>query len=166
MLSAMLQAKVKFGVIAALLAAMWCLWLWRPERQVRVHQRELLEATQNRKWSKVKALLDDDFHTRFGQDKPRVLQQAAEVLRPFFALQIVDSETVMMVAEDAGKVRTRLRLEGKGVGMAELTMRAVNQSNAPFTFSWRRVSWMPWDWRLVSADHPLMSLGSNVQLFW
>ncbi|MDD5348778.1 MAG: hypothetical protein PHQ12_01075 [Chthoniobacteraceae bacterium] len=161
LLSFLLGEKVKILLAAAVLVGLGCAWLWRPERQVRLHQRHFLNAAENRDWPKIKAILDDGFRTPYGHDKPIALALMAEGLRPFFALQIFDSETEVTVSGRDGAVRTRLRFSGTGMALAEIVQGAVNDSREPFEFTWRRQSWKPWDWRLVSASHPLMAHASG-----
>ena len=62
---------------------------------------------------------------------------------------------------DTGRVSTMLHIEGSGLQLAELAKSAVNQSTAPFKFMWKHKSWMPWDWRLVGVDHPLLHVGTE-----
>lgn len=162
------DAKANARWIAAAFVAVlaWCLWFWQPERQVLRHQRQLLEAAQERKWTAVGALMDDGFNTPYGHDKTRALQLAAEALRTFFALQIAGTETMALADGEGWKVRTVLRMDGRGMGAAEFVMSAVNDSREPFLFTWRRTGWKPWEWRLVGADHPLMARGTGAGTFW
>lgn len=144
-------------------AAIRCFWLWQPERQVRLHQRHLLDAAAAHDWKKIDRFLAADFRDRYGHDKPWVLRESREILRQFFALTVHDSDTgVAFDPANAQKTRlarvsTRLRLEGTGTPVAQYAMQAVNSAQAPFEFSWKRQSWKPWDWRLVSAGHPLLA---------
>ena len=155
------HSKAKIGLSLTALVAAWCFWLWQPERQVRLHQRHLLDAAQDRKWQKLNALLDDGFRTPNGHDKTLALQQLGEVLQPFFALQIVDSETKTALDGRTGSVRTVLRINGTGLPLAEAVKTGVNQSHEPFEFIWKRNSWKPWDWRLVHTAHPLIGLAGG-----
>lgn len=153
------QTKIGFFVAAVVLLR--CIWIWQPERQVRLHQRHLLDAAQDRNWKKLSAFLDDGFRSSGGHDKTRALQDANEVLRPFFTLQILDSEKDVSMEPGTGRVCTVLRMEGKGMELGELIRSAVNASHEPFVFTWKRASWKPWDWRLVRAEHPLIGLAGG-----
>jgi len=161
MLTTILEFKAKIGLVLAVLVVGYCLCLWQPERQVRLHQRHMLDAAQKRDWGKLNAFLDDGFRTSGGHDKITALQDLNEVLRPFFALQILDSQTVTTWDGDAGRVRTILRIDGKGLPLAEMVKSAVNESKEPFVFTWKHAGWKPWDWRLVRVEHPLIGLATE-----
>jgi hypothetical protein len=149
--------KIKFLVVAFVIAAARCIWLWQPERQIFLHQRHLLDAAENHKWSKIAGFLDSNFRDRFGHDKAWALRESQEVLRQFFALTIHDRDTTLEMSRDTAKVKTYLRLEGTGTPIAEAAQEAVNSAqDQPFEFSWRHASWLPWDWKLTSVDHPLI----------
>lgn len=151
-------AKWKWlAAVLALMAAVWCCRQWQSERQVQLHQRHLLEAAQNRDFKALKALLDDSFRASGGQDKTAALQEMAEGLRYFFSLEITASETQTSLAHAEANITARLHLEGRGLAAADAIQSLVNSSKDPFQFTWRRQSWKPWDWRLVSAGHPYIT---------
>jgi len=105
--------------------------------------------------------MDDGFRTSSGLDKTTTLQLANEALRPFLSLQIVDSDTEATLDGNTAQVRSILRIQGNGMALAEAVKMAVNQSNEPFKFTWKHASWKPWDWRLVGAEHPLISRAAS-----
>ncbi len=145
------------AALLALVAVAWCFWQWQPGRQVQLHQNHFLEAAQDRDFQKLKAMLDDGFHTSGGHDKTSTLQLAAEVLRQFFALEITGSETRIVQAPSGAEVTTRLRIGGRGLPAADAVQEVVNGSTEPFVFTWQRKSWKPWDWRLVYVSHSLIT---------
>ncbi|HWB61618.1 MAG TPA: hypothetical protein VG733_19200 [Chthoniobacteraceae bacterium] len=147
---------VKIALIAAVLVILRCVWLWQPERQVRLHQEHLLVAAQEGNLSKLGGFMDDGFRTPTGHDKTWALQQAGMVLRQFISLKIVASDTTVAVDGDTARVRSVIRLDGNGAELAEMAKTAVNGSNDPFEFTWKHASWKPWDWRLTGVDHPLI----------
>lgn len=153
------------ALVLAVIIAMWCVRLWQPERQIRLHQRHLLEAAENRNWKKLKLLLDDDFKTPNGIDKKLALGTLAEALRPFMSVHITGTETHLDRNGRVAKTGQILRLDGMGSAFAEAIKSAVNQSNDPFEFTWERKSWKPWDWRLVRVEHPLLNFGPQEMPF-
>ena len=155
----------KIGLVVFVVLVFWLLWNWQPERQLRLHQRGLLDAAQERDWPKLNQFLDDDFRTPCGHNKTTAIQQLGEVLRPFFVLKIADSETELSWDGQTGRVRSVLRIEGKGNPLGEFVKGAVNESKEPFVFTWKHASWKPWDWRLVRAEHSLIALAGNQMPF-
>ena len=154
----MAHFKTIVGGVLVLCVAAWCMRLWQPERQIRLHQRHLLDAAGRRDWAKLNRLMDDNFRTAGGLDKGLALKAMAEVLQPFLTLEITGSETGMKEEERTARVLEILRIDGMGSGFSDSVKTAVNQSSEPFEFTWQRKSWKPWDWRLVGARHSLIAL--------
>ena len=46
------------GACALLAIVLWCAWLWQPERQVRLHQRNFLQALEDRDWERLAEFVD------------------------------------------------------------------------------------------------------------
>ena len=161
MLTSLFRHKAKIALLLVILLVGWCLWNWQPERQVRLHQRHLLEAAQKRNWKKLNSLLDESFLTPCKQDKIMVLKNLDLTLRPFLTVQITNAEDTMTLDDPTGQIRSIIRINGNGTQLATEVKNLVNQSNEPFEFTWKRVSWKPWDWRLVSVSHKLIALGAQ-----
>jgi len=153
------------GIIFAALVAVWCIWLWQPEHQIRLHQRHLLEAAEKRDWRKLVGLIDDDFRTPKGLDKTAALKDLATALQPFLTVTITDSGTAITHAGNIAHLFCLLRIDGLGSPFAESIKSAVNQSDDRFEFIWQRKSWKPWDWHLISVKHPLVSLAPQEMPF-
>src|ERR1700677_3450894 len=151
-----LEHKWKILIAAAVVITLRCVWLWQPERQVLLHQQHFLEAAQDRDWQKFYVMFDDSFHTSTGKDKVWALQVCRQVLSQFIVLEIHPADTSVTFEGGTARVITHLRIAGNGMGIAEMAKDAVNESPAPFEFTWKHASWKPWDWRLVGADHPLV----------
>ena len=133
--------------------SLYDLWLWQPERQVRLHQSHFQFAAENKKWSRFASFIDPRYSDRWGHDKTFVVRETSEVLRQFFALSIESGEWDCEVESNRATVTTRLRLEGNGTAVAEFAKQAVNSLHQPFVFVWVRQSWKPWDWQLAHADN-------------
>jgi hypothetical protein len=139
-------------------AALWCLWLWQPERQVLRHNASLVRAFGKRDWKKAERLIDGKFADRWGHDRERVLRESREILRQFFAVEIAQESVTAFVDGGMGCVRARIRIRGSGTPIAQLAMQTVNGVQAPFRFDWAQKSWKPWDWALVRVDNPQLEL--------
>jgi hypothetical protein len=147
--------------IALVACALWCLWLWQPERQVLKHNASLIRAFEKRDWNKVERLVDEKFSDRWGHDRERVIRESREILRQFFAIEIAQEDQGVVVPGETGRVEARIRIKGSGSPIAQLAMQTVNSVQTPFRFEWRRKSWKPWDWQLVSVDNPQLDLPSG-----
>ncbi len=127
---------------------------WQPAYQVDSKFRDLVEAAQDRDWDDVTDLMAPEYKDRWGFDRERVVRESREALSQFFALEIKAERPVMEVAEGKATVVATLRIKGSGTVVAEYIESEVNTWEDPFTFEWRRMSWKPWDWKLVRVDHP------------
>ena len=138
----------------ALATVIYCLVLWQPERQVRLHQRNFLRAAEKKKWERLAQFVAPDYSDRWGHDKEIVVQQAREALRQFLFLSIAQEERAAHVLDGKGTLAGRLAVEGSGGPLAEIVQQHVNSLSEPFTFHWQQRSWKPWDWKLVRVDQP------------
>jgi hypothetical protein len=142
----LLGACVLLGIV------LWCAWLWQPERQVRLHQRNFLQALEERDWEQIAKLMDDNYSDRWGHDKGFVLREGREVFRHFIVLD-VQGETVDFIMDSGdATVLTRLRIQGRGSAIAEMVMSRVNGLQEPWRFEWRQGN-RPWKWRLIHLGH-------------
>ncbi len=146
------------GVSAVVLLGLFLVWYWQPERQVRLHQKALLSAVEDRDWEDVGELMAADYSDRWRHDKEFVLREAREVFRQFIAVQLTGEETDLIMEEGTGEVKTRLKLIGRGGPVAEFAMSRVNVMQQPWSFRWVKQSAWPWDWQLVSVDQPELDL--------
>lgn len=144
-------------------AALYCLWLWQPERQAIKHQQTLLQAAGKRKWKKVSSLIAENYSDRWGFSKTVALRETSEVLRQFFVLEIKGEMFAIEPADDTIAIHQRITFDGKGTALAEMAKQEVNNLRQPFRFEWKRQSWKPWDWQLTRVDHP--QLRARRQMF-
>lgn len=144
--------------ITLVACALWCLWLWQPERQVLKHNASLIRAFEKRNWEKAGRLIDEKFADRWGHDRERVIRESREILRQFFAVEIAQESVTAFSDGSTGRVESRIRIKGSGTPIAQVAMQTVNGVQAPFRFEWARKSWKPWDWQLVSVDNPQLDL--------
>jgi hypothetical protein len=153
-----MSAKTKFAALLALAlftaTALYCLWLWQPQRQALKHQQTLLTAAGKRNWNKVSSLIAENYSDRWGFSKSVALRESSEILRQFFFLEIKGETLATESADDSAVILQRITLDGKGTALAEMAKQEVNSRREPFRFEWKRQSWKPWDWQLTRVDHP------------
>jgi hypothetical protein len=159
-LARLLKHNATPGVLCflAVVIILRSLWLWQPSRQVMLHQEHLLDAAEHRNWSRFSAFIDDQYSDRWHHDKPFLVRESSEVFRQFFSLSIKRELVACVVQGGDATVTMRLKLEGAGTPIASYASSAVSELSAPFSFQWKRRSWKPWDWALVSADQPQLRL--------
>jgi hypothetical protein len=150
--------------IALLGLALYFAWLWQPERQVRLHTAHLLKAVEGRRWKKVDSLVADNYSDRWSHDKEFVLRGSNEVFSQFLFLTIPSETLECSVSGSTGVTRDRVKIAGTGSPIAQEAMERVNRLRQPFVFTWERMSWKPWDWRLTRFDQPELEIGSTLDL--
>lgn len=140
------------GLLALAGAALFLLWLWQPERQVKLHQKHLIGAVSDRNWKKVGRFLSPDYEDHWGFTRETAPQAGAQVFRHFFSLTVRAESEGLSVSKTEATIFNRLSLDGAGSAIAQEVVRRVNRLRRPFRFEWRRASSRPWDWQLVSVD--------------
>ncbi len=139
---------------AALVLALWCLWLWQPERQLRLHQRHFLKACERRDWPAVARFVAADYGDPWGHDKEILVSRLQEAFGQFLFVSVVGESADASVAGNRGRVSGRLRLSGRGGPGAEMVMERANALREPFVFFWEKPAGRPWGWRLVRVEQP------------
>lgn len=141
--------------VASLLAlGLWLAWLWQPERQVRRHTETFIRSVENRNWGKVERLLAQDYTDRWNHDKAFVVGSLREVFRNFIFVDIEYDVTSANATN--GRAIARVQISGQGGPIAQFVVSKVNSLGAPFSFTWRKSGSWPWQWELISVDHPTL----------
>jgi hypothetical protein len=138
----------------ALAVFLWCLWLWQPTRQVRVHTEALLEACEDRDWEDLRELIADDYSDRWGHGKAELAERSRQVFAQFLFLTVEGHDMVIEEADATGDARVRVVLQGRGGPLAEIAIQRVSELKEPFIFRWQQRSWKPWDWQLTRVVQP------------
>lgn len=133
---------------------LFLLWLWKPERQVRLHTSHFLKSVERRNWNSSKSFLADDYTDRWQHNKETAVADAREAFRQFMFVTIENRIDSCEMAGDHATVRAVIKISGNGGPVAQLVMERVNTLSGPFTFEWRKGTWKPWDWQLTQVDHP------------
>jgi hypothetical protein len=90
----------------------------------------------------------------------QLVEGASEALRQFFVLDIEMTQPRLSVSGDSAEVRCRPRLSGSGTSLAQMLMERSSALQQDTVLTWRRESWKPWDWKLVSISQPEVDLST------
>ncbi len=142
--------------------SLWLVWLWQPERQVRLHQKHFLQAVERRNWRSVENFLAEGYSDRWGHDKAFVLSASQEVFRQFLFLTVEQRIDDCIVEGKAGTARVLVKITGSGGPVAQYVVSTVNALRDPFVFSWERVGRWPWEWGLVRFEQRELRLDRPV----
>lgn len=145
--------------VAAVFGVVWVVAGWMPSAQVQKKTGQLLTAAGDRNWKSVGRFMSDEYRDAWGLDKEAALRLAGEAGRHFFALVITPAgEPVVVPDGDRMIWRGRLVFGGRGNAVGEAMLSRASEFREDFVFAWRRESWKPWDWKLVSVSQPELNI--------
>src|SRR5439155_4629668 len=130
------KIRLALASLAVVAAAIYCLWLWQPERQVLKHQAHFLAAAESRSWTKFASFIDPQYSDRWKHDKLFIVRETSEWLRQFFSLTIQSDVVSLDVSDARGTVTAHIKLDGNGTALATMAQNEVNAIAEPFVFEW------------------------------
>lgn len=143
------------GILLVIALAVALPWL-SPKRGVERSAKALVGALADNDKDALAALLAADYADGFGMDRAQALVAAGEFRKHFVVCTITCEDPQLTLAGDSRAAITRalVRLGGQGSPVAQAAIQASVNTATPTSFRWRRESWKPWDWKLVSIDNP------------
>jgi hypothetical protein len=146
------------GIATAVLIAAYLGWLWRPERQVRLHNEHLLRAVEAKEWTRLGAFVDTSYEDEWGNDRALLLVRLKEILRYTRNLRIEQLGAGVRFAGIEAEWSARISLNADDNEIATLIKQRVNSLDAPFVFRWRHASGKPWNWTLTRVSNDALQL--------
>ena len=113
------------GLALALCIGLYLIWLWGPERQVRLHTENFFHAIDHRNWEAVADFIGNDYHDQWGDDRARVLERMREGFRWIRGSRI-------MASDPAVQVDAPFELEWRRVSGKPWDWQLVSVSNSGF----------------------------------
>jgi hypothetical protein len=150
--------------VALLGLLLYSAWLWRPERQVRLHTTHLLKAVEGRRWKKVDSFIANNYSDRWSHNKEFVLRASNEVFGQFLFLSIQNQTLNCDISGSTGVTHDTIKIGGNGSPIAQVVIEQINRFHEPFVFTWERRSWKPWDWQLIRFDQPELEIEPGLDL--
>jgi hypothetical protein len=144
----------RVGIGVALFTGIFLLRLWQPERQVRLHSEHLVRQIESRSWSRVGNFVATSYRDQWDEDRATLLARLHFAFRFFTDVEITADDPVVQAANGQGSWSAKIRIAGSGVEFVEEIKARANQVADPFVLHWRRETWRPWDWKLVSVTNP------------
>ncbi len=145
-------------VLGCLLVAALALGLPRlsPERGVERAWAGLVRAIEKNDRERLTAYLTEDYKDAFGLGREQAVELVASVRGQFVVCTIRRERPMRELRDDkrAAVTRALIRVEGQGSPVAAAVVQTAQSTQTPTEFRWRRDTWKPWDWRLVSVDNP------------
>ncbi len=140
------------GMLVILLC--WLIFEFSPDRQLDNAFARLVTAAENRDFKTLRKLMATDYRDQWKMDREQALDAASEALRHFLTLEIAVENLSGTRQGGEALLAARLRLSGRANAVGEAILQQVNVLEDDFQFAWRRKSWKPWDWKLVSVSQP------------
>lgn len=127
----------------------------RPSRQIEKRQASLIEGIERRSPARIQRLLSKNYEDRWGFTSEQIAESMVDAGSQFMALVVTpEDQTIVFGEEGEATVKARLILSGKPVGpIGNEVTRQINQLKEPFVFVWKKQSFLPSSWRLVSVDN-------------
>lgn len=144
---------VRLVLFAVIISTIFLFRHWQPSRQIELRHRNFLLALEDRNWNRVKGYLATDYSDRFGYSRETVVPDLQQVLRQFFALTIRTQGRQIDWGENEVTITEFITLQGNGPGLTDFITSEVNRLTDPWSFTWKKASFLPWDWRLAEVDN-------------
>ena len=150
--------KWRLLVFATVFTGLFCIKLWRPERQIELHQKNFLSALEDRRWGRVEGQFCERYSDRFGHNRATAIKDLKDVLRQSFALTIKSQGSQTEFSGDTATIKVNLTITGSGAGATEWIANELNRLPAPWVFTWQKVNVFPWSWELMKVDNPSLTI--------
>lgn len=155
-----LQFVKTAGGILLVAGVLWLVWFFLPGPTVERKFSSLLSSVEKRNWEAFSGMLSPDYSDRWGQTAESLPSLAREGFQHFYYLKITPEFRPEAIASGGREMRisAKLHFSGGGSPLAVMVMDEANALGESFEFTYRKESWKPWDWKLVSMDHPALQL--------
>lgn len=151
---------IALGLLAILALVFGLPWL-SPARGVERAWKNVVQAIEDNDQETLAAYLSENYRDGFDLNREEALKLVATVRGQFLVCTIRRDrpELVMDPNNRSALTRALIRLDGQGTALATAAIQASQSTQTPTVFRWRRDSWKPWDWRLVSVENTDASRG-------
>ena len=150
------------GLVLAVCVALYLVWLWRPEHQVRLHTENFFHAIDHRNWNAVADLIGNDYQDQWGDDRARVLERMREGFRWVRGSRIITSNPNVQMQAGRGVWIGKITVYSSDDGVMELLDERVNKLPTPFKLEWIQLSGKPWDWKLVRVSNSAFEIPADL----
>ncbi len=150
------------GLLMAIVAGIYLLQLWQPERQIELHSLHLLRAIERNDAGAIGDFIDSDYKDQWQHDRPLLLARLRAVLRYTRNLHLKPREPLVVPTSSGPEWRARITASGDENEVMRMITDRINPLNEPFRLQWRKQSWKPWEWKLVHASNEALDLPADV----
>ena len=152
-----------FGLGLALVAGLFLIRLWQPERQVNRHTENLLRKIERKDWSAVSDFLASDYADQWGDDRALVIARMRQGFGYLRTVRINALDPVVNADKRRGVWRAKITIAGDGRELIAFIKERVNSLVTPFELEWRHVSRKPWDWKLTNVRNRDLEIPTGLE---
>jgi hypothetical protein len=117
-------------------------------------QASFLHALETGSWSKVDAMISNDYADEFGQDATLLKQNMRMAFGKFFFMKIDAQTTKSDSAKGLAWVKQTIKITGTGAGFSMMVVNESQRIKEPWIFHWHKRGFWPWSWELVQVHNP------------
>ena len=150
------------GLVIALCAGVYLIWLWQPERQVRRHAENFFRAIERKNWDAAADFVAADYRDQWGDDRVRVLERLREGFRYVRGLRIIASNPSVHVESPRAVWSSKIKLYSSDDDVIDVLDQRVNSLPSPFELEWHHLSGTPWDWKLARVSNLAFEIPADV----
>jgi hypothetical protein len=150
-----------FGLSVGLFVALFCLWLWQPERQVNRHTENLLRKLERKDWAGVGDFVDPSYADQWGDDRSLVIERLRAAFGYVRNLRVTATDATCAIENGRAIWRGKIRISAEAGELGIFAEQRLNSLASPFELEWRRASGKPWDWKLVRVGNPELEIPAN-----
>lgn len=147
-----------FRIVAlqAVLSLLWFAWpfLKSARSQALAQHERLVGHVAHRNWKLILALMAEDYHDAWDMKRDEAVSLGHELLQGFLVLNLDWKTTGVSVSGQNATITGHLKASGSGAGFSQEIINRLNQLRDPFVFTWRKESWKPGSWKLISVGQP------------
>ena len=150
------------GLVIALCAGLYLIWLWQPERQVRRHTENFFRAIERKNWDAAANFVAADYQDQWGDNRVRVLERLRKGFRYVRGPRIIASNPSVQIASPRAVWRGKIALYSSDDDVMEVLDQRVNSLPSSFELEWHHLSSTPWDWKLAGVSNPAFEIPADV----
>ncbi len=150
------------GLVIALCAGLYLIWLWQPERQVRRHTENFFRAIERKNWDVAADFVAVDYQDQWGDNRVRVLELLREGFRYVRGPRIIASNPSVQIESSRAVWSGKIALYSSDDDVMEVLDQRVNSLPSPFELEWHHLSGTPWDWKLARVSNPAFEIPADV----
>jgi hypothetical protein len=150
------------GLVIALCAGLYLIWLWQPERQVRRHTENFFRAIERKNWDAAADFVAADYQDQWGDNRERVLERLREGFRYVRGPRIIPASPRVQVESPRAVWSGKIALYSSDDDVMEMLDQRVNSLPSPFELEWHHLSGRPWDWKLARVSNPAFEIPADV----